>query len=168
MGQIDQSRSWWDKLVELGPGFGYYVNASKAWLITKEAHHQKSSEAFSGTGMKVTSCGTSYLGSSIGSRAFIELFVEEKVKLLSVELDILACFAKTQPHAAYFTFTHGLTSFWSYLTRTMPEIGHLLQPLEDIIRMKLIPVLTDRAPPNDVERNLLALPSMQARRHSCC
>ena len=26
--------------------------------------------------------------------------------------------------------------------------------------MKLIPVLTDRAPPNDVERNLLALPDM--------
>ena len=26
--------------------------------------------------------------------------------------------------------------------------------------MKLIPVLTDRAPPDDVERNLLALPDM--------
>ena len=37
--------------------------------------------------------------------------------------------------------------------------ARLLQPLEDIIRMKLIPVLTDRAPPNDVERNLFALPA---------
>ena len=54
----------------------------------------------------------------------------------------------------------GLTSIWSYLTRTIPEIGHLLQPLENIIRLKLIPALTDRASPNDVERNLLALPAI--------
>ena len=159
MGRIDQTRLWWDKLVELGPGFGYYANASKTWLITKEAHHQKAIEAFSGTGVKVTSCGRPYLGSPIGSRAFIESFVEDKVKLWAAELDSLSCFAKTQPHAAYSAFTHGLTSIWSYLIRTTPETGHLLQPLEDIIRMKLIPVLTDRAPPNDVERNLLALPA---------
>ena len=79
--------------------------------------------------------------------------------LWSSELDNLVCFAKTQPHAAYSAFTHGLTLLWSYLTRTTPEIEHLLQPLEDIIRMKLIPELTDRAPPNDVERNLLVLPA---------
>ena len=48
-------------------------------------------------------------------------------------MDNLVCFAKTQPHAAYSAFMDGLTSIWSYTTRTIPEIGHLLQPLEDII-----------------------------------
>ena len=33
-----------------------------------------------------------------------------------------------------------------------------MQPLEDSIRTKLIPVLTGKEPPNDTERDLLALP----------
>lgn len=151
MGQIDQTHLWWDKLVKLGPGFGYYTNSSKTRLITKEAHHQKAIEAFLGTGGKVTSYGTPYLGSPIGFRAFIGSSVEEKVKLWSTKLDNLACFGKTQSHAVCSAFAHGLTSTWSYLTRRTPEIGHLLKPPEDIIGMKLIPMLTGRAPPNDVE-----------------
>ena len=68
-------------------------------------------------------------------------------------------FAQTQPHAVHSAFTHGLTSEWSYLGRTTPDIGSLLQPLEDIIRSKLIPGLTERSPPNDDMRLLLALPA---------
>ena len=60
------------------------------------------------------------------------------------------------PHAA---FTHGLSSKWSYLTRTVHGIGPLLQPLETVIRLKLIPVLTGQPPPNDAVRRLLALPA---------
>ena len=63
--------------------------------------------------------------------------------------------ATTQPHAA---FTHGLVHKWSYLARTVPDITRLFQPLEDVIRTKFIPCLTGRAPPNDLERNLLSLP----------
>ena len=29
-------RSWWDKLVSIGPTYGYYVNASKTWLVVTE------------------------------------------------------------------------------------------------------------------------------------
>ena len=41
----------------------------------------------------------------------------------------------------------------------MPSIGSKLLPLELIIRTKLIPALTGRPPPNDTERDLLALPA---------
>ena len=66
--------------------------------------------------------------------------------------------ATTQPHAAYSALTHGLVHKWSYLARTVPDITRLFQPLEDVIRTKFIPCLTGRAPPNDLERNLLSLP----------
>ena len=48
MGRIDQVRLWWDKLLKLhvGPGFGYYPNAMKTWLITKDIHLQKATEVF--------------------------------------------------------------------------------------------------------------------------
>ena len=41
----------------------------------------------------------------------------------------------------------------------MPSIGSNLLPLEMIIRTKLIPALTGRPPPNDLDRDLLALPA---------
>lgn len=50
-------------------------------------------------------------------------------------------------------------SRWSYLLRTAPTIDHLLHPLEDMIRTKLIPALAGRVPPNNGQRDLLALPS---------
>ena len=41
----------------------------------------------------------------------------------------------------------------------MKGISSSLQPLEPAIGTKLIPALTGRQPPNDIERNLLALPA---------
>ena len=38
----------------------------------------------------------------------------------------------------------------------IPSISHLLQPLEDILRLQLIPTLTGRPPPNNSECDLLA------------
>ncbi len=78
---------------------------------------------------------------------------------VNLRSEILTSFAKSQPHAAYSAITKGLQSNWSYITRTTPNISHLLQPLEDMIRRKLIPELTGRSPPNDTERSLLALPA---------
>ena len=34
-GSIVKLRDWWDRLHQVGPGFGYNVNASKTWLVTK-------------------------------------------------------------------------------------------------------------------------------------
>ena len=71
---------------------------------------------------------------------------------------VLFHIATTQPHAAYSAFTLGLVLKWSYLTmQTVPGIAMLFQTLEDVIRTKFIPCLTGRAPPNDLERNLLSL-----------
>ena len=44
------------------------------------------------------------------------------------------------------------------MTRTIFNTSHLIKPLEDAIRTYVIPALTGRAPPNDVERDLFSLP----------
>ena len=89
----------------------------------------------------------------------MEEYVRQKVEHWTHELNTLVSFASTQPHAAHAAFTHGLASKWLYTMRTITDVGHLLQPLENIIRQKLIPALTGRPPPNDLERDLLALPA---------
>ncbi len=68
-GNIEQVRQWWGDIVKYGPGFGYFANAAKTWLITKEDHHQAAIDAFAGTDVQVTSTGRPYIGAPIGSRA---------------------------------------------------------------------------------------------------
>ena len=63
----------------------------------------------------------------------------------------------SQPHAAFAAYTHGMISKWSYLSRTIPDIGCHLQALEDIIRCDFLPTLTGRPPLNNVDRKLVAL-----------
>ena len=65
MGKVDQVRGWWDQLVKLRPGYGYYTNALNTWLVTKEEHLQMATDTFEGTGVKVTSHGRPYLGAQI-------------------------------------------------------------------------------------------------------
>ena len=52
-----------------------------------------------------------------------------------------------------------MASKWSYISRTIPDITEHLQTLEDTIRSEFIPSITGRSPPNDIVRNLMALPA---------
>lgn len=158
-GKVHRLREWWDQINTLGPKFGYFTNPSKTWLVTKEDHLSAASAAFADTDVKVTSEGRPYLGTALGTEEYIRAFVTNKVQQWAGELEQLATFARSQPHAAHAAFTHGMTSKWTYLSRTMPNIGPSLLPLDTIIRTKLIPALTGRPPPNDMERDLLALPA---------
>ena len=158
-GKISSLKKWWDKLSSIGPSYGYFVNLAKSWLVTKDDHLLTASDLFGDTNVNITSEGRSVLGSPIGKPSFIESFVNEKVQEWTNDIENLSMFADSQPHAAYSALTHGLTSKWNYLSRTTPDIDHLLQPLEDSIRSKLFPKLTGRDPPSDQERMLFALPA---------
>ena len=64
----------------------------------------------------------------------------------------------SQPHAAFAAITHGLSSHWTYLLKTISDIQDLLIPLEDTIHQTFIPALTGRPPCSQQERDLLSLP----------
>ena len=49
VGSITNLREWWDNLARLGPGYGYFPNLSKTWLVTKEECHLDAVAAFDGT-----------------------------------------------------------------------------------------------------------------------
>ena len=55
--------------------------------------------------------------------------------------------------------THRLMGKWTYLSRTIPGIDPLLRPLDDALRSTLLPALTGRPPPSDLECSLFALPA---------
>ena len=151
-------RAWWDKVLALGPAYGYHANALKTWLIVKPEHLASAEAAFSGTQVNITTEGRPYLGVPLGTQEYCDKFISMKVKEWCTGLEMLSSIAETQPHAAYAAATHGMASKWSYLSRTVPNIRDFLHPLESAIRMQFIPALTGRPPPNDAERNLMTLP----------
>ena len=75
------------------------------------------------------------------------------------EVRCLSDIARIQPHAAYSAFVHGLTGHWSHIMRTIPDIGHLLATLENVIHQEFIPSLSGRPASSSVERKIFALPA---------
>ena len=133
-GGLSSIQSWWDSLSSTGPAFGYFPNASKTWLITKESVLAKAKEIFNDTQIKITSQGRPHLGAPLGTQDFVDQFTSEKISQWKEELRLLTDIARSQPHAAYAAYTHGFAHKASYVCRTVPNIKHSLQPLEDCIR----------------------------------
>ena len=150
---------WWDQLTREGPKFGYFPNPWKTWLVTKEGCHDAGISTFTDTGVNVTSEDRPYLGAAIGSAEYVESYVKSKVSSWQSSVCNLAKIVTTQPHAAFSALTHGLSSKWTYLCRAVPNISHLLKPLDGILQTNLIPALTGRPQPNDLEYALFALPT---------
>ena len=151
-------RRWWDKINECEPAFGYFPKAVKTWLIVKESQLALAKELFRDTGVQITTEGQLLLGAPVGTRQFCERYVEDAIASWKQQLDTLASVARVQRHAAYAAFTHGFVGRWTFLAGMAENTGALFQPLEDAIRGKLIPLLTGRAAPGDMVRELLALP----------
>ena len=155
---IEDLRKFWDSLNQHGDNYGYHPNSTKTHLVVKPDHEAKARALFADTGVNITTDGKRHLGAAIGSKAFTTQYVSEKVNSWCDEINQLAHIAITQPHSAYCAYTHGLSSKWTFLTRTIPDISELLQPLEDSIHNHLIPAITGRPPCSQIERDLIALP----------
>ena len=54
-GKISDLREWWNQVSSLGPSFGYFPNANKTWLVTKQQYCSIGREIFSDTTVNVTS-----------------------------------------------------------------------------------------------------------------
>ena len=156
-GSISNLKRWWDHITTTGLKYGYFPKSSKSYLVVKPEFVESAKSIFSCTDIQITISGARHLGAVIGSMEFCESYVANKVKTWIEEICVLAEIALTQPHAIYSASIHCAMSRWSFVSRTIPDIQHLLQPLEDAIHQLLILALTDRPPCSKTERNIFAL-----------
>ena len=144
----------------IGPTLGYFSNPSKTWLVVKKEHFPKATELSKGTGVQlkkrlkryILKEGQRYLGSLIGTQRFQKKYISDKIIKWIAELEELSEIAKTEPQIEYCAYTFGLSKRCSFVMRTINNISDLLQPLEDCIRSKFIPVITNTYECNDLER----------------
>ena len=71
---------------------------------------EEASTIFQGTGVSITMEGKRHLGAALGTHAFVESYVQQKVAGWVREVECLSTIATTHPQAAYAALTHGLIS----------------------------------------------------------
>ena len=156
-GKILRLAEYWRSLNIDGPPNGYFPNPPKTVLITKPEYYQQALEAF--PDIEVTTVGHEFLGSFIGSHAGTQVFVEEQVKIWSEDIEALVKVAEFDPQLAYCAYVFGTSHRWQFVCRTTPNISAALKDLEDLIRSKLIPVITGKEFCSDEMRSILRLPA---------
>ena len=86
-GKLKRLRSWWDRIVNLEPTYGYFPNAEKTYLVVKPEKRDEASTIFFGTNITIRQTGKRYLEGMVGSDAFAQDFVRAKVEKWAAELD---------------------------------------------------------------------------------
>ena len=131
---------WWKNVISEGKKFEYLVNENKSWPILKDLGTlPEAQRLFSNTVIKLTTNSQRHLGVEISTSHFCAQYAAEIVTKWCNELYRLADFAKTQPHAAYSAFTHGILRQYTYFTRTVPGMHEFIKPVDDVIRLELSP-----------------------------
>ena len=75
--KIISTLQMWDKIVSLGPKYGYFANPEKTWLIVKPKHQQSTEQLFRDTGVNITLEGKRHLGEGIGQKSFVKEYMTE-------------------------------------------------------------------------------------------
>ena len=75
------------------------------------------------------------------------------------QLIYLSKIAEMEPQGAYAAFIGGFKSKFTYFLRAIPDIHDYFQPIEDTIANKFIPAVSGGRIVNDVERELISLPT---------
>ena len=99
-GSLSGLREWLSGLVRLGPAYDNHVKPSKSWLIVKPDYFNLAKEVFADCGVGITAEGKHHLGAAIGSRAFVEQYVIDKVDYWVSCVRKLSAIAMTHPQRA--------------------------------------------------------------------
>ena len=76
--------------------------------MTKADTEETARSIFEETAVNITTEGRKHLGAALGSRSYLEQYVNDKVEDWVRQVTKLAAFALSQPQACYATFTFGL------------------------------------------------------------
>ena len=141
-GTLENLKTLWDNVITQGSKFGYHVKHNKSWLILKtEENLEYAKTLYRDSNVNFNTEGKRYIGASINNSDYRYSYAEEKINEWCVENEKLTEYAKTQPQTAYAAFFHGEIHKGTYFMRTIPGMEHNLQPLDDVISNKFMPIL---------------------------
>ena len=113
---------------------------------------------FANLRVNITAEGKRHLGPVIESIEYRHKHMKDLVKDWDTQLTILSTIVKIQPQTAYLAFATGFKSKL-YFLRIIPNIRHLLLPVERTIRSKFLSAATECHICSDKEIVLISLPN---------
>ena len=117
-GKLRGLRCMWDFIEEHGPGYGYFQQATKTWIIVKPQYLDEAKALFQGTNIQITSEGKKHLGVTIRSAMYRKEYSNSKIDIWTGELSLLSEIAAYAPHEAYTCFTFGYKHKLNFCMRT--------------------------------------------------
>ena len=90
-GKLLSVRQWWDRLIQIGPMYGYFPQACKTSLVVKEEilMLEEAAKVFKGIPIEICT-GKRYLGGSVGTDSFASQFMSSKIEEWTAEVEWLA------------------------------------------------------------------------------
>ena len=73
------SSLWWNQNNAQGIKFGYFTNATKTWLFTKDNFTSRTAAVYANPGVRVTSEGRLYLAVALSTDEYSYAFVASEV-----------------------------------------------------------------------------------------
>ena len=146
-GKISPVFSCYKYLGKEGKKYGYIVNRSKSWLITKSESLATEAKLLFGEEVNITWEGKRHLGAVIGSKDYNDIFCGEKISKWKEELATLVEIAKSQPQSAYIAFTKGYKNKFTYLMRTIDSFEDYTNTIDEVINEMLLPTLFGQTEP---------------------
>ena len=130
-----------NRILEVGPKFGYSPNVGKSILIRDQS--KPLPEALQQFQFAEDVGGHRYLGGFIGDKTCQDAWLKPKIAGWVKSVEALTKIALREPQAAYAGLTRSLQSKWVYLHRVMDGIQDQFAPIEEALR-KFIDVLFAR------------------------
>ena len=129
-GSLDDIRCWLDRLLELGPSYGYFPEPRKGYLVVALNITHLASDAFTGLGISVV-CSHSILGGVIGEATQCEDLIRLKVNGWVHSINALAKAARKSPQevSAFAAMAKSLQFKWSHVQKVVRSCGPMLQQL---------------------------------------
>ena len=97
----------------------------------KIEHRELAQEIFADSGVSITTEGEKHMGAVIGSSEFKELYVNNKIKKWTQDVEKLTKIAIDDSQTVYSSFVRAICHMWTYVQRTIPGIDHHFEPLEE-------------------------------------
>ncbi len=143
----------------LGPVYGYFIQPEKSVHICSKDQISKTKPQFQAANLNFQYVeGARYLGSYIGEANFFPTWIKPQIQTWVSAVQDLSIAATKYPQAAYAVFTHCLQNQWSHLSRTTPNLGPFLTPIEQSIKNSFLPTLLHLEKIDDPLREVISHP----------
>ena len=117
-GDLTEINNGFDKLMDLGPIYGYYPAPSKSKLIIPDLSLNEIACLDNRHNFEIVK-GHKYLGGYIGDKSLASDWIKKKVEIWKIAVETLSKIGNKFPQASFSGLSHSLQHEWTHMNRVL-------------------------------------------------